>query len=145
MGLYLDDYDRDGAEEHSLENVDLYADESEYFDFESYEEKERYEVGETTSFDGCDENDETCGDVDESDDARPSRGADDIPSEEELADDPIRVYLAQMGSIDMLSCEQERFIANEIEVARRRFRLAALSFDSVLRDEIGRASCRERV
>ena len=36
----------------------------------------------------------------------------------------------------MLSCEQERFIANEIEVARRRFRLAALSFDSVLRDVV---------
>ncbi|MGN0911580.1 MAG: sigma-70 family RNA polymerase sigma factor [Thermoguttaceae bacterium] len=126
MGLYLDDYDRDGAEEHSLENVDLYADESEYYDFESYEEKERYEAGETASFDGCDE----------SDDARASRCADDISSEEDLADDPIRVYLAQMGSIDMLSCEQERFIANEIEVARRRFRLAALSFDSVLRDVV---------
>lgn len=130
MGLYLDDYDRDGAEDHSLENVDLYADESDFFDFESYEEKESYAVDEIASFDDCDESraDE------ESDDARTTRCADDIQPEEELADDPIRVYLAQMGSIDMLSCEQERFIANEIEVARRRFRLAALSFDSVLRD-----------
>ena len=100
MGRYLDDYDRDGAEDHSLENVDLYADESDFFDFESYEEKESYAVDEIASFDDCDESraDE------ESDDARTTRCADDIQPEEELADDPIRVYLAQMGSIDMLSC-----------------------------------------
>ena len=135
MGLYLDDYDRDGIEDNSLENVDLYADESEFFDFESYEDKERYEVDESAPFDDVGEtrlDDERS--EDESDEGRATRAVDGLPTEEELADDPIRVYLTQMGNISMLSCEQERFIANEIEVARRRFRFAALSFDSVLRE-----------
>jgi RNA polymerase primary sigma factor len=43
-----------------------------------------------------------------------------------LIDDPIRMYLTQMGSIPLLTRDQEIGLAREIEVARRRFRRKVL-------------------
>ncbi|MDO5308267.1 MAG: sigma-70 family RNA polymerase sigma factor [Planctomycetia bacterium] len=58
-------------------------------------------------------------------------------STSDAVDDPIRIYLVQMGEIPMLSREDERRAATKIEVTRRRFRNDALELDAVIRDSIG--------
>lgn len=63
----------------------------------------------------------------------------DSPSEScgvDSFDDPIRIYLVQMGDIPMLSREEERRAATEIEQTRRRFRRAVLTSDFVVRDAL---------
>ncbi|MEM8680565.1 MAG: sigma-70 family RNA polymerase sigma factor [Planctomycetota bacterium] len=53
----------------------------------------------------------------------------EIPTEElpKLNDDPIRMYLAQMSGIPLLTREQEIYLAKKIEIARKRFRRSLLS------------------
>ncbi len=41
-------------------------------------------------------------------------------------DDPVRMYLTQMGEIPLLTREQEIFLAKKIEITRKRFRRALL-------------------
>ena len=76
-------------------------------------------------------------------------------------DDPVRMYLREMGSVELLSREGEIAIAKRIEAGRdtmiRGLCESALTFEAimawrqelqsgrVLLREIGRASCRERV
>lgn len=47
-------------------------------------------------------------------------------------DDPIRIYLIQMGDIPMMTRSEELAAASQIERTRRRYRLSALSLDFVI-------------
>jgi RNA polymerase primary sigma factor len=64
---------------------------------------------------------------------------DDQPSlikpeeEKKLNSDPIRLYLAQMSSIPLLTRAEEISLAKKIEVTRKRFRRALLACDFALR------------
>ncbi len=51
-------------------------------------------------------------------------------------EDPIRIYLTQMGQSKMLDREQEAEAAKEIDHWRRRFRMTALASDYVLRGAV---------
>ena len=47
-------------------------------------------------------------------------------------DDPVRMYLTQMGEIPLLKREQEIALAKKIEVTRKRFRRKVLECDGAL-------------
>src|SRR6202035_4843308 len=47
-------------------------------------------------------------------------------------DDPVRMYLTQMGSIPLLKREEEIALAKKIEVTRKRFRRTVLECDGAL-------------
>jgi RNA polymerase primary sigma factor len=51
-------------------------------------------------------------------------------------DDPVRMYLTQMGEIPLLSRNQEINLAKKIEVTRRRFRRKVLECDFALRQVV---------
>jgi RNA polymerase primary sigma factor len=69
-------------------------------------------------------------------------GIDDLAAEIDLAlieeddgrriDDPVRMYLTQMGEIPLLRREQEIALAKKIEVTRKRFRRKVLECDGAL-------------
>src|ERR1700682_1941138 len=51
-------------------------------------------------------------------------------------DDPVRMYLTQMGSIPLLRREQEIALAKKIEVTRKRFRRKVLECDGALQQVV---------
>jgi len=51
-------------------------------------------------------------------------------------DDPVRMYLTQMGEIPLLKREEEIALAKKIEVARKRFRRKVLECDYALRNVV---------
>ncbi len=67
--------------------------------------------------------------------ATPTRPALVAPTAERI-DDPVRMYLTQMGEIPLLTRPQEIFLAKTIEITRKRFRKkcmgSALSMDDAL-------------
>jgi RNA polymerase primary sigma factor len=92
--------------------------------------------------------------IDESEAEERERGAPEGPeSDEELRaelelaafvdeedgrriDDPVRMYLTQMGEIPLLRRDQEIALAKKIEVTRKRFRRKVLECDGVLRQVV---------
>jgi RNA polymerase primary sigma factor len=57
-----------------------------------------------------------------------------IDDNDSWSDDPIRMYLTQMGEIPLLNRQQEVDLAKRIEVARRRFRFRLLECDYVIQE-----------
>jgi RNA polymerase primary sigma factor len=51
---------------------------------------------------------------------------------ESWSDDPVRMYLTQMGEIPLLTRQEEIYLAKKIEVTRRRFRTKLLECDYVI-------------
>ncbi|MGL6195963.1 MAG: sigma-70 family RNA polymerase sigma factor [Thermoguttaceae bacterium] len=52
------------------------------------------------------------------------------------SDDPVRMYLTQMGEIPLLTRQREIFLAKQIEVTRRKFRAKLLECDYVMHHAI---------
>ena len=59
-------------------------------------------------------------------DAEPRTRTSAVSQESASADDALTLYLKQMGSIPLLKPEQEKALTEELEVARQRYRRAAL-------------------
>ncbi len=55
-----------------------------------------------------------------------------VDENESWSDDPVRMYLTQMGEIPLLTRQQEISLAKRIEVTRRRFRTKLLECDYVI-------------
>ncbi len=55
-----------------------------------------------------------------------------IDENESWSDDPVRMYLTQMGEIPLLTRDQEKTLARKIEVTRRCFRARLLECDYVI-------------
>ena len=55
-----------------------------------------------------------------------------LDESESWSDDPVRMYLTQMGEIPLLTRQQEIALAKKIEVTRRRFRTKLLECDYVI-------------
>ncbi|MFW6169866.1 MAG: sigma-70 family RNA polymerase sigma factor [Planctomycetota bacterium] len=56
----------------------------------------------------------------------------EIEDDESWSDDPVRMYLTQMGEIPLLTRQEEIRLAKKIEVTRRRFRDTLLECDYVI-------------
>ena len=55
---------------------------------------------------------------------------------ESWSDDPVRMYLTQMGEIPLLTREQEISLAKQIEITRARFRHKVLECDYVMQQAV---------
>lgn len=59
-----------------------------------------------------------------------------VEEEGRRIDDPVRMYLTQMGEIPLLDRKQEIALAKKIEVTRKRFRRKVLECDGILRQVV---------
>jgi len=74
-------------------------------------------------------------DIDDEDDFEDSEDREldaDATGQDDRIDDPVRIYLMQMGEIPLLSRRDEIRAARDIEKARRKFRYAMLATDYIL-------------
>ncbi len=70
--------------------------------------------------------DEPEDDVDEPDDEEAELTPEDLDEISRRIDDPVRMYLTQMGEIPLLTREQEINLAKRIEITRKKFRRKVL-------------------
>ena len=79
-------------------------------------------------------------DDDEEHDPELNVGADDllagVEDDESWSDDPVRMYLAQMGKIPLLTRQQEVALAKQIELTRAGFRHKVLECDYVMQTAV---------
>src|SRR5918993_1382885 len=59
-----------------------------------------------------------------------------VDDNESWSDDPVRMYLTQMGEIPLLTRQQEILLAKRIEVTRRKFRCKLLECHYVIQDAV---------
>ena len=64
--------------------------------------------------------------------ASQAEAAEEVADAESWSDDPVRMYLTQMGEIPLLTRKEEISLAKEIEVTRQRFRSRLLACDYVV-------------
>ena len=78
-------------------------------------------------------------DVDEEHDPEVDLGAEELldgADDESWSDDPVRMYLTQMGEIPLLTRQQEVSLARQIELTRTRFRHRVLECDYVMQTAV---------
>ena len=79
-------------------------------------------------------------DDDEEHDPELDLGAEDllagVEDDESWSDDPVRMYLTQMGEIPLLTRQQEVSLAKQIEITRARFRHKVLECDYVMQTAV---------
>jgi RNA polymerase primary sigma factor len=75
-------------------------------------------------------------DIDADAQSEPDEGGEDLLSavgdDESWSDDPVRMYLTQMGEIPLLTRQEEVSLAKQIEITRARFRRKVLECDYVM-------------
>ncbi len=67
---------------------------------------------------------------------KPIRGKESSEDKSRRIDDPVRMYLTQMGEIPLLTRDQEISLAKKIEITRKRFRRHLLESDYALKMSI---------
>ncbi len=84
------------------------------------------------AFDEADDDDQPItDDIDGAVDAKPDELLDGFDEAEVWSDDPVRMYLTQMGEIPLLTRQEEITLAKNIEITRRQFRTKLLESDYV--------------
>ncbi len=76
----------------------------------------------------------------EADDANRRAAKAALPTDAETQkriDDPVRMYLTQMGEIPLLSRDEEIFLAKRIELTRKQFRRKVLASDEAIASALG--------
>lgn len=124
----FDDFDKEGLDPSFIDS-DAFSSDALFFDDFSYADERGASADEL-----FDERD----DFDAEYDVFGAENVDetDASSIADAFDDPIRIYLVQMGDIPMLTRDEERRAAREIETTRRAFRRAVLKMDWVVRDAV---------
>ena len=124
----FDDFDKEGLDPSFIDS-DAFSSDALFLDDFSYADERGASADEL-----FDDND----DFDADYDVFEAENVDetDASSIADAFDDPIRIYLVQMGDIPMLTRDEERRAAREIETTRRAFRRAVLKMDWVVRDAV---------
>lgn len=124
----FDDFDKEGLDPSFIDS-DAFAGDALFLDDFSYADERGASADEL--FDDRD-------DFDSDYDVFDAENVDetDASAVADAFDDPIRIYLVQMGDIPMLTRDEERRAAREIETTRRAFRRAVLKMDWVIRDAV---------
>lgn len=124
----FDDFDKEGLDPSFMDS-DAFSSDALFLDDFSYADDR-----DASADDFFGDRDDYCADYDVFDAENVDEN--DVSCAADAFDDPIRIYLVQMGDIPMLTREEERRAAREIETTRRAFRRAVLKLDWVVRDAV---------
>ncbi len=127
MKRNYDEFDKNDGYASCVDS-ERYAGDSYYLDDYNFEEDERDRF-QVENADFAFEYDDSCDPLDR---ALEGESFDESGATDSF-DDPIRLYLVQMGDIPMFTQDQERAAATKIDRARRRFRSSVLRLDAVAR------------